>query len=96
MYSECDKYKSIKYVINKYVNYNKNGLTIFSQWSKIVGKELANLCELIDIQDDTMVVQVRHGGVSQQIMLSKNKILKNINKLYPELKITQIKIKLFR
>ncbi len=74
----------------------KNGLnfsSLFEKWEMIIGnKNLALKCELEDIKNNCLVICTTHTGWSQQIMLQKKQILKNINKMYPELKIENISV----
>ncbi len=72
---------------------NENIFSIFDKWEFIIGNsKLAAKCELEDIKNNTLILKTYHTGWSQQILLQKKQIIKNINKLYPNLKIENISI----
>ncbi len=72
---------------------SKKAFLLYEKWQKIIGDEkLAQKCELFDIKNDTMILKTSHTGWSQQIIMRKKSILRNINKIYPELEVKSISI----
>ncbi len=83
--------KTIENIAKK--NKNLNVFSFYEKWNAIIGdKNLAEKCELIDIDKNTIILKTSHSGWAQQLLMKKKAILFNMNKFYPELKISNITI----
>ncbi len=67
--------------------------SLYNQWSQIIGDEnLSKTCELYNIKNNTISIKTNHTGWSQQVLMRKKSIIRNINRLYPDLKIKNITV----
>ena len=72
----------------------KKGKTIISSWQEIAGQELSEHTRIKDIRKDTLYLEADHPGWLQILELKKRSVLGNINTLFPEKGITDIRISL--
>ena len=68
--------------------------TIYSCWSEIAGKEIADNSSIVDIKKGQIFVETTHPGWIQLINLKKELILAKINEKFPEKEIKEIKVNL--
>ena len=73
------------------VTLNNNYNSFFKSWDKIAGEPLSAYSKVIDISRNQLIVQVDHPGWMQMFQFKERKILKEIQKNYPELKIKALK-----
>ena len=74
------------------VTLNNNYNSFFKSWDKIAGEPLSAYSKVIDISRNQLIVQVDHPGWMQMFQFKERKILKEIQKNYPELKIKALKL----
>jgi len=63
-----------------------------SGWERLVGPELAMHVYPKDIDNHTIILETDHPGWSQQIKWQQEKIIKVLNKKYPELEIQRVRV----
>ena len=66
--------------------------SFFSHWDQLVGPELSGHSKPKDIEKGVLIIQTDHPGWMQMFQLSKERILRNIRKKYPELGIKNLRI----
>ncbi len=71
---------------------HSSSISLFSSWQTIAGQDIGSHSTLRDIDGSTLIVEVDHPGWLQLIMLRKRELLKGVNKTFPELHITDIKV----
>jgi len=81
-----------KFLAKNEVTLNNNYSSFFKSWDKIAGEPLSAYSKVIDISGNQLIVQVDHPGWVQMFQYNENRILKSIQKKYPELKIKAIKL----
>ncbi len=59
-------------------------------WKEIVGEKIAAHSTVIDVDRGTVIIEVDHPGWSQQILFKKKQIVWGLSRSYPELKITNV------
>ena len=64
------------------------------QWMEIIGSDIAIHCRLSDIKGKTAIIETDHSTYSSLILLRKQQIIRNMARLYPELKVTQLQIRI--
>ncbi len=67
-------------------------ISIFSSWQTIAGVDIGSHSNLKDIEGSTLIVEVDHPGWLQMVTLRKKELLRGVNKQFPELHITDIKV----
>ena len=67
-------------------------LDIYNSWEQIVGEKIAPHSRLVDINQNTAIIETDHTGWCQQILLQKKKIIWNFQKKYTELEIHNIAV----
>jgi len=63
-----------------------------SGWDRLVGTELAAHVHPKDIVNHAIILESDHPGWSQQIIWQQEKIIRMLNKKYPELEIQRIRV----
>ncbi|MFA5513514.1 MAG: DUF721 domain-containing protein [Sphaerochaetaceae bacterium] len=67
--------------------------SVFSQWSAIIGSDLVHKAQLTEIKNKRLIISCDHPVWASTVMMRKKKIIENVNKLYPELEIRQLQVK---
>ncbi len=67
--------------------------TFFRSWEGIAGEPLASHSRVLEIEGRTVVVQVDHPGWFQMLRFHQSRILERIQKGYPELGITAVRVR---
>jgi len=67
--------------------------TFFRSWEGIAGEPLASHSRVLEIEGRTVVVQVDHPGWFQMLRFHQRRILERIQKGYPELGITAVRVR---
>lgn len=62
-------------------------------WKAVVGERIASHSKVIDVNKGVLVVEVDHPGWSQQLLLTKKKILRELSGQFPELAIKTMSIR---
>jgi len=75
----------------KYLNEN-NQLNIFTGWEAIVGRKFFNHSKVVDIVNNTLIIEIDHPGWMQLFKMKEQEILNKIQKQYPETEVENIKI----
>lgn len=65
---------------------------IENTWEKMAGSKIASHSKIKEIKNETLIIEVDHPGWIQYILFEKDKILKTINKKFPELNIRDFNI----
>ena len=68
--------------------------SVFRSWNNIAGISVGEHSRVSDILNKNLIVEVDHPGWMQIILLKKGALLSRIRRLYPELEITDLKLKL--
>lgn len=66
----------------------------FSSWRKIAGNDLADHSKLIDVRRNAAVVVVDHPGWMQLLRMQQERILKHMQREFPDLEIHTLHIHL--
>lgn len=66
---------------------------LFRSWRGIVGDRIADHAEPVDVRGSALIVEADHPGWVQMVMFSREKILRELGRRYPELKITGMQIR---
>ena len=66
---------------------------LFRGWRQIVGDRIADHTEPVDIRGTALVVEADHPGWVQMVLMSQARILRQLNRRYPELTITGLHIR---
>lgn len=85
------KYTSVSELLKKFIDNNSEKKSFNDTWFQIIGENLYSRCSLVDIKNETLIIEVTHPAVAQNIMFDKPKILKKINLKYPELHVKKIR-----
>ena len=67
---------------------------LFRGWRQIVGDRIADHAEPVDIRGTALIVEADHPGWVQMVMMSRTRILRQLNREFPELKITGMHIRI--
>ncbi len=67
--------------------------SFFKGWEDIVGISLAEHSQVYDVKNKSVLVDVDHPGWMQRLYFKKKFILMRLKKLYPELDIDDVKIR---
>ena len=62
-------------------------------WKAVVGERIAAHSRVIDVNKGVLVVEVDHPGWSQQLILCKKRILRELSCQFPELAIKTLSIR---
>lgn len=76
--------------------FEKGGNPLTIDWSFITGPELSQHSRLIDVDPNSLTIEVSHSGWKQLLMTEKTSILERLHKYYPDysgIKRINIKIK---
>ncbi|TFG63350.1 MAG: DUF721 domain-containing protein [Spirochaetales bacterium] len=65
--------------------------SVFSNWKKVCGDEVAGHSRVKDVRNGTLYVEVDHPGWIQIMQFKKKKILSSVQKSYPLLTITDVR-----
>ena len=87
--------KPIGELIDQLVNQRewKSGLAegeIFVRWREVVGEDIANRCEPVEIKEEKLFIQCASTAWATQLNLVKNQLLESIQKVAPAIKTIEI------
>ena len=89
------KYTPVQDLITKFIDEkglkNKNYKSSENVWLEIVGEKLFQACRLIDIKNETIIIEVDHPGVAQSLKASSKSTLEKVRKAFPELPVKNIR-----
>lgn len=87
--------KAIGELINQLVTQREwqGGLAegeIFVRWREVVGNEIANRCEPIEVKDEKLLIKCSSTAWATQLNLVKLQLLESIQKIAPGIKALEI------
>lgn len=85
------KYVSISEMLDNFIAEYRTDTATEVSWTDIVGENLSDRCELLNINHHVAIIEVQHPAVAQSIMLQKRTIIKRMNEAYSGLDIKSIK-----
>ena len=66
---------------------------LFRSWQSIVGERIAAHAQPVDLRGHSLVVEADHPGWVQMVMMNRNRIIKELNRRFPELTITGLAVR---
>ncbi len=66
---------------------------LFRSWRSVAGERIAAHADPVDIRGTALVVEVDHPGWSQMVLLSRERILRELERRFPELTITGLHVR---
>lgn len=66
---------------------------MFRSWRRIVGDRIADHAEPVDIRSHALVVEADHPGWVQMVMMERTRIIRRINREFPQLGITGLHVR---
>jgi len=63
---------------------------LFKSWRKVAGDRIADHARPIDIKGSSLVVETDHPGWSQMVIMNRSRILTQLSRQFPDLKLTGI------
>lgn len=80
-------------IFNNSENSNaENYSSMFKSWEYIVGTKLAGYSRILNIDNDSLIVEADHPAIIQLLQVKYSEILFKLNNKYKELKIIDIRI----
>ncbi|RKX74059.1 MAG: hypothetical protein DRP87_17715 [Spirochaetes bacterium] len=76
------------------IDFSSNFYSFFRSWSHIAGEDLSAHSDVVDINNNTVIVEVDHPGWMQMLQMNQKSLLREIKKMYPELHIKEIRFRL--
>ncbi len=73
------------------INLEKGNSSMFNSWGNIAGEDVLSHSSIKDLRNGNLIVEADHPGWIQLLQMRKKKILKNVQKKYPELDIVDIR-----
>ena len=69
---------------------------VFTSWRNIVGEHLAAHSRIVELEKAVLIVEADHPGWIQLLQLEQARILENVKKMFPDLEINAISMRLVR
>lgn len=66
---------------------------LFRSWRNIVGDRIADHAEPIDIRGTALIVEADHPGWVQMVMMSRQRIIDQLARRFPEIKINGLHVR---
>lgn len=79
------------YMRNLHLNMENGYSSVFKSWTHIAGEDLTSHSTVKDLKNGILLVEADHPGWIQLLQMRKKKILKKVQKNYPELDIIDIR-----
>jgi len=67
---------------------------VFTSWRTIVGERLAAHSRIVELERAVLIVEADHPGWIQLLQLEQAKILESVKKMFPDLEINAISMRL--
>lgn len=67
-------------------------ISLFSQWEKISGTEIASHTRIKDVRGSTLIIESDHPAWSHMVTMNREGIIRKIRKAYPELGIDTLRV----
>lgn len=64
----------------------------FNKWEHMVGRQLYGHTKIIDIKNKNLIIAVDHPGWLQILKLKERRIIKKVQKMFPQLTIKSMRI----
>jgi len=87
-----DVLKNLSYFSNINLSNAEKYTGVFQSWEYIVGKKLAGYSRIKDLDKNSLIVEADHPAIIQLLQMKYNQTLQRLNKKYPELKISDMRI----
>ncbi len=83
----------LKQILDRYhIDFNNPARHIISQWKELAGPAIGNYSECVGYSKGVIEVVCSHPAYLQLVKMSKKEILKNVNSVFPELKVTDMRV----
>jgi len=69
---------------------------VFTSWRNIVGERLAAHSRIVELEKAVLVIEADHPGWIQLLQLEQAKILENVKRMFPDLEINAMSMRLVR
>ncbi len=79
------------YMRSLHINMENGYSSVFKSWENIAGEDMVSHSSVKDLNNGVLLVEADHPGWVQLLQMRKKKILKNVQKSYPELDIVDIR-----
>ncbi len=79
------------YMRNLHLNMENGYSSVFKSWGNIAGEDMISHSSVKDLKNGILLVEADHPGWIQLLQMRKKKILKNVQKNYPELDIIDMR-----
>ena len=74
-----------------HINMENGYSSVYKSWGNIAGEDMISHSTVKDLNNGILLVEADHPGWIQLLQLRKKKILKNVQKNYPELDVIDIR-----
>ncbi len=68
--------------------------SFFQNWQRIAGERIAAHAQVVDVRNGALIVEADHPAWVQMVMFEQRKIIDRVNKSYPELRITALRVRI--
>jgi len=65
---------------------------MFSSWEKIAGQKLSQYSRIVDIENQSLLIEVDHPAIIQLLQVKYREILARIRRNYPQLQISDLRM----
>jgi len=77
-----------------HINMENGYSSVYKSWGNIAGEDMISHSTVKDLNNGILLVEADHPGWIQLLQLRKKKILKNVQKNYPDLDVVDIRFTL--
>jgi len=65
---------------------------MFGSWEKIAGQKLAQYSRIVDIENQSLLIEADHPAIIQLLQVKYREILGKIRRMYPQLQISDLRM----
>ena len=65
---------------------------MFNSWEFLAGKKLADYSRIVDLNNNTLVIEADHPAIIQLLQLRYSEILQKLKRKYPQLEIKDMRM----
>ena len=87
-----DVLKNFSFFTNVDMSEAQNYSKIFTSWESIVGRKLAGYSRIKDLDKQSLIIEADHPAIIQLLQMNYSHTLYKLNRKYPELHISDIRI----
>jgi len=87
-----DIIKNLSFFNNVDMSEAKNFSKIFNSWESIVGRKIAGYSRIKDLDRNSLIIEADHPAIIQLLQMNYSHTLYTLNRKYPELHISDIRI----